>query len=137
TPAVSLLLGLDQALNLLEEEGLENVYERHLLMMKMTREAMRALNIPLLTTDEYAAPTVTAVKPESFSADELRSVVKKYFNLTLAGGQQQLSGKILRIGHMGYCSPADVLQIISLIEIGLSKLGVELTLGQGDRKSVV
>lgn len=133
TPAVSLLFGLDQALNLLEEEGLENVYNRHLLMMNMTRAAMRALNIPLLTTDEHAAPTVTAVKPESFSADELRSVLKEQFNLSLAGGQQQLSGKIFRIGHMGYCSPADVLQIISLIEIGLREIGEDITLGQGVR----
>jgi len=131
TPAVSLLFGLDQALNLIEDEGLENVYERHTLMMNMTRAAMRALNIPLLTEDVHAAPTVTAVKPESFSADELRRVVKENFNLSLAGGQQQLSGKIFRIGHMGYCSPADVLQIISLIEIGLRELGEDITLGQG------
>ena len=131
TPAVSLLFGLDQALNLIEDEGLENVYERHTLMMNMTRAAMRALNIPLLTEDVHAAPTVTAVKPESFSADELRRVVKENFNLSLAGGQQQLSGKLFRIGHMGYCSPADVLQIISLIEIGLRELGEDITLGQG------
>src|SRR5690625_2395961 len=135
TPAVSLLFGLDQALNLLEEEGLENVYERHLLMMNMTRAAMRALNIPLLTTDEHAAPTVTAVKPESFSADELRSVLKEQFNLSLAGGQQQLSGKIFRIGHMGYCSPADVLQIVSLLELGLVQIGEDITLGQGVAKA--
>jgi len=131
TPAVSLLFGLEQALTLLEDEGLDNVYERHLLMMKMTREAMRTLGLPLLTSDEHAAPTVTAVKPDNFSADELRSILRKNFNLSLAGGQQQLSGKIFRIGHMGYCSPADVLQIISLIEIGLRELGVEITLGQG------
>lgn len=131
TPAVSLLFGLDEALNLLEAEGLENVYDRHLLMMEMTRAAMRALDLPLLTEDAYAAPTVTAVKPENFEADELRSVLKEQFNLSLAGGQQQLSGKIFRIGHMGYCSPADVLQIISLIEIGLRELGIEVELGKG------
>lgn len=131
TPAVSLLFGLDEALNLLEAEGLENVYERHLLMMNMTRAAMRALNLPLLTTDEFAAPTVTAVKPESFAPDELRSVLNEQFNLSLAGGQQQLSGKIFRIGHMGYCSPADVLQIISLIEVGLREIGEDVALGQG------
>lgn len=131
TPAVSLLFGLDQALTLLEEEGLEKVYARHELMKEMTRAAIRALNIPLLTSDEFAAPTVTAVKPENFSADDLRKVLKNDFNLSLAGGQQQLSGKIFRIGHMGYCSPADVLQIISLIEIGLHELGVEITFGQG------
>lgn len=131
TPAVSLLFGLDEALRLLEEEGLENVYERHTLMRDMTRAAIKALGIPLLTEDEYAAATVTAVKPETFSADELRSYLKEHFNLSLAGGQQKLSGEIFRIGHMGYCSPADVLQIISLIEIGLKALGEDITLGQG------
>ena len=131
TPAVSLLFGLDQALTLMEEEGLENVYARHTLMMKMTRAAIKALNIPLLTSDDFAAPTVTAVKPNNFKSDELRKVLKEKFNLSLAGGQQQLSGEIFRIGHMGYCTPADVLQIISLIEIGLHELGVEVELGKG------
>src|SRR5699024_9338884 len=59
TPALSLLFGLDQVLQLFVEEGLENVYERHQLMMKMTRAAFKALDIPLLTTDESASPTVT------------------------------------------------------------------------------
>lgn len=131
TPAVSLLFGLDQALTLLEEEGLEKVYERHALMKEMTRAAMKALQVPLLTADEYSSPTVTAVKPESFRADELRQTVKEQFNLSLAGGQQHLKGEVFRIGHMGYCSPADVLQIISLIEIGLKQLGENITLGQG------
>lgn len=131
TPAVSLLFGLDEALRLLEEEGLKNVYDRHELMMEMTRSAIKALDIPLLTEDDYAAPTVTAVKPETFAADELRSYLKENFNLSLAGGQQKLSGKIFRIGHMGYCSPGDVLQIISLVEIGLKALGEDITLGQG------
>lgn len=131
TPGVSLLFGLDQVLNLFDEEGLDKVYERHDIMKEMTRAAIRALNIPLLTDDAYAASTVTSVKPESFKADELRSILKKQFNLSLAGGQQHLSGEIFRIGHMGYCTYADVLQIISLIEIGLIQLGQDITLGQG------
>ncbi|NLI69026.1 MAG: alanine--glyoxylate aminotransferase family protein [Bacilli bacterium] len=131
TPALSLLFGLEQALTLMEEEGLENVYARHTLMMEMTRAAIKALNIPLLTTDEFAAPTVTAVKPDNFKADELRKVLKEKFNLSLAGGQQKLKGEIFRIGHMGYCTPADVLQIISLLEIGLHELGVAVELGKG------
>lgn len=131
TPAVTLLFGLEQALQLIEKEGYEQVYERHNLLMNMTRAAMKALKLPLLTEDEWAAPTVTAVKPEDFSADELRNLLKEQFHLSLAGGQQQLSGQIFRIGHMGYCSPADILQIISLIEIGLRQLGADITLGQG------
>ncbi|QBP39929.1 pyridoxal-phosphate-dependent aminotransferase family protein [Paenisporosarcina antarctica] len=131
TPALSLLFGLEQVLNLIDEEGLEQVYKRHTLMMQMTRAAFHAMGIPLLTSDEHASPTVTAVKPNDFDAEELRKVLKKEFGLSIAGGQQHLAGKIVRIGHMGYCSPADVLQIISTVEIGLQLIGKEIVLGTG------
>ena len=131
TPAVSLLFGLQQVLNLFDEEGLENVYARHDLMKEMTRAAMKDLNVPLLTKDQDASPTVTAIKPDDFDGEALRKQVKKDFGLDLAGGQQQLKGKIVRIGHMGYCTPADVLQIVSILEIGLQKIGKDVQLGQG------
>lgn len=131
TPAISLLFGLEQALKLMNEEGLEQVYERHRLMMNMTRAAFKQLNIPLLTSDKSASPTVTAIKPHDFQVEALRNVLKKEFNLSVAGGQQHMKGEIFRIGHMGYCSPADVLQTISIIEIGLRKIGKQIELGQG------
>ncbi len=131
TPALSLLFGLEQVLNLIDEEGLEEVYKRHTLMMEMTRAAFHALEIPLLTSDADSSPTVTAVKPDDFDAEEFRKVLKKEFGLSIAGGQQHLTGKIVRIGHMGYCSPADVLQIISMVEIGLQMIGKEIVLGKG------
>ncbi|AXI10139.1 aminotransferase [Oceanobacillus zhaokaii] len=131
TPATSLLFGLDQVLNLFDEEGLEQVYARHQLMKNMTRAAFSAHNIPLLTSDQAASPTVTAVHPQDFSAEELRKVIKEEFGLSIAGGQQHLKGEIFRIGHMGYCSIADVLQIIGIIELGLTKIGKEIDLGKG------
>ncbi|TXL64378.1 alanine--glyoxylate aminotransferase family protein [Cerasibacillus terrae] len=131
TPALSLLFGLNQALNLMEEEGLDNVFKRHTLMKKMTRAAFKALDIPLLTTDESASPTVTAVKPADFDADEFRKIAKEEFRLSLAGGQKHLKGEIFRVGHMGYCSPADVLQFLSIIEIALVKAGKDIELGKG------
>lgn len=131
TPAVSLLFGLDEALNLMEEEGLEEVFKRHNTMMKMTRESFKALDIPLLALDKDASPTVTAIKPKDFDAEQLRNQLKLEFGLDLAGGLQHLAGKIIRIGHMGYCHPADILQMISLIEIGLQRMGKQVQLGQG------
>ncbi|TQR19355.1 pyridoxal-phosphate-dependent aminotransferase family protein [Psychrobacillus vulpis] len=130
TPALSLLFGLEKVLNLIEAEGLENVYARHELLKKMTRAAFKAINIPLLTTDEDASPTVTAVQPEDFDAEEFRKILKQEFAISIAGGQQHLTGKIFRIGHMGYCSPADVLQIISAVEIALKKIGKDIELGK-------
>ncbi len=131
TSAISLLFGLDEALQVIEQEGLENVYERHELMKNMTRAAMQALDLPLFAEPEFAAPTVTAFRPYDIDPEELRSYVSKAFNLRLAGGQQHMKGQVVRIGHMGYCSPADVLQVISLIEIGLHRLGKKIELGSG------
>jgi aspartate aminotransferase-like enzyme len=131
TPALSLLFGLEQVLTLLEEEGLTEVFNRHELMKKMTRAACNALDLPLLTSDQNASPTVTAVQPTTFDSEVLRKIVKKEFGLTLAGGQQHLKGKIFRIGHMGYCFPADILQTISLLEIGLHKMGHKFAFGKG------
>ncbi|TMN22901.1 pyridoxal-phosphate-dependent aminotransferase family protein [Lentibacillus cibarius] len=133
TPALSLLFGLKQALAMMEEEGLDHVYKRHQTMKDMARAAFRALNIPLLTTDEAASPTVTAVKPDDFDPEALRKVLKNDFGLSIAGGQKHLKGNIFRIGHMGYCSPADLLQTITIIEIALHKVGKMVELGKGTK----
>lgn len=131
TPALSILFGLQQVLELLEEEGLEEVYARHRLMMKMTRSAFKALNIPLLTSDEDASPTVTAVKPAEFDSPVFRKIMKQDFGMDIAGGQQHMAKTVFRIGHMGYCSPADMLQAIAAMEIGIVKAGQEIELGKG------
>lgn len=132
TPALSLLMGLRQVLVMFKEEGLENIYKRHLLMKDMVRSALRALHIPLLVTDDkYASPTVTAARIPNDQADELRSILQEQFGLIFAGGQQKLKGEIIRIGHMGYCTPAHILQLLSLLEIGLKKIGYDITLGSG------
>ncbi|KGP93252.1 class V aminotransferase [Pontibacillus chungwhensis BH030062] len=132
TPAVSLIQGLQEVSKMMEEETLEHVFDRHQIMKDMTRAGIKALGLPLLTNEEDASPTVTSVREtEQFKPDELRSLLSKQFGLTLAGGQKELKGKIFRIGHMGYCSPADVLTTLSMIEIGLQQLGVDIELGAG------
>lgn len=131
TPASSLLYGLEEVLNLFDQEGLDNIYKRHILMMNMTRAAMKALQLPLLTEDQYSSPTVTAVRPTAFQAAEFRKVLQQEFNVIVAGGQAHLTDEIFRIGHMGYCSVADVLQTISTIEIALQKMGQKVQLGAG------
>ncbi|MED1788811.1 MULTISPECIES: pyridoxal-phosphate-dependent aminotransferase family protein [Brevibacillus] len=134
TPAVSLVFGLEEVVAMLDEEGLPQVFARHELMKKMTRAAMRALGLPLMTADAYASPTVTSVDPgDLFNAEELRKILRTKYNVIIAGGQQHLKGKIFRIGHMGYCDPQDMLTVISLIEISLQQIGYETTLGAGVR----
>ncbi len=132
TPPVSLVYGLLESLNMIEEEGLENVQARHLLLRDMTRAAIRALNLPLLVTDDqYASPTVTTVSTPDFDADAFRKILKNELHVSVAGGQKQLSGKIFRIGHMGYVDAADMLQCISAIEVALYKMGHKIELGAG------
>ncbi|MGC5324509.1 pyridoxal-phosphate-dependent aminotransferase family protein [Brevibacillus sp. SYSU BS000544] len=132
TPAVSLVFGLEEVTAVLEEEGLENVIKRHELLRDMTRAAMKALGIPLMTKDEYGSPTVTSLDPQGlFDAEELRKVLRTKHNMIVAGGQQHLKGKIFRIGHMGYCDALDVIQVIAAIEMSLIQIGFEIQLGAG------
>jgi aspartate aminotransferase-like enzyme len=131
TAAVSLVYGLAEALDLIEAEGLPRIYERHVLLQRMTREAMKALGLPLFTPDEIASPTVTAVLGEGFDPERLRNVLREDFQIAVAGGQQQLKGRIFRIGHMGYCSPVDILQVIAALEVSLARIGVSVELGRG------
>ncbi|MFC0523275.1 pyridoxal-phosphate-dependent aminotransferase family protein [Pontibacillus salicampi] len=132
TPAVSLIQGLQEVCAMLEEETLPEVYKRHEVMKNMTRAGIRALGLPLLTSDEDASPTVTSVKgAEDLDVDAFRNHVRDRFGLSLAGGQKQLKGQIFRIGHMGYCSPVDIITTLSMIEMGLVECGINIELGAG------
>jgi len=134
TPAVSLIYGLQEVMNMIEEEGLENVLNRHLQMQRMTRAAIKALGLPLFAADEIASPTVTSIQSDgSFDVEELRKVLRKDFKIAVAGGQQHLKGKLFRIGHMGYATAADTLQMIATLEIALVKVGAKIELGSGVR----
>lgn len=132
TPAVSLIFGLAEVCDILEEEGLSAIIKRHELMRDMTRAAIRGLGISLMAEDAYAAATVTSCDPQgAFDAEALRKVLRTKHNVTIAGGQQHLKGKIFRIGHMGYCEPLDVIQVISAIELSLHQIGAPVELGAG------
>lgn len=132
TPALSLLFGLEEVLNLIEEEGgIEQVAERHKLMQRMTREACRAMNLPLLTSDAEASTTVTSIRPQTFGAEQLRKLAREEFGLVLAGGQKHLKGEIFRIGHLGYSRPENVLQYVSILEVILKRLGHDFKPGAG------
>lgn len=133
TPSVSLLFGLSEVLNLIEQEGLPQIYARHLLMQRMVRDAIHALQIPLFTADAVSSPTVTAIASNGFDVEKVRKFLREDFGIAVAGGQQHLKGKIFRIGHMGYASPVDMLQVLSALEIALVKAGAQIELGAGVR----
>lgn len=123
TPPVNLMYGLQAALQIMKEEGLENIFARHQRLTNATRAAVKALNLPLYAPDECASTAITAVCSER--AEEIRSVMKKKFDIALAGGQDHLKGKIFRIGHLGFVCDRDVLTAIAALEATLIELGVE------------
>lgn len=135
TPAVSLIYGAQEVCQMFEDEGFDNVIKRHQLLTKMTREGIKALELGLLTTDEDASTTVTAVMPENGSANEMMTFMQDKFRISLGEGQQQLKGKIFRIGHMGYSTPFDVLKILSAVEMTVQNLEGRDVLGLATKKA--
>ncbi len=135
TPAVSLIYGAQEVCQMIEEEGFENVIKRHELLKTMTREGIKALDIPLLTSDDVASPTVTAVRPENGKANEMKKMMLDQYRISLAGGQQKLSGEIFRIGHMGYCTPFDVLTVLSALEMTVKSIEGKDALGVATKRA--
>ena len=135
TPAVSLIIGLSAVCDLIEEEGgFSKTVERHEIMKNMVRKSMEALSIKLLTSDEFASPTITAIRtPEGLDLAAYLGHLKKVYHLDFAGGLGPLQGKVFRFGHMGYCFPSDVLQAVSLMEAGLQDFSYPFEPGAGVR----
>ena len=125
TPAINLIFALQAALQMMKAEGLENIFARHQRLTQATRSAMRAMGLPLLAADENASFAITAVMPDQVDAEKIRSVMKKRFDIVLAGGQDHLKGKIFRIGHLGFVSDRDILAAIASLEATLQELGYE------------
>lgn len=132
TPAVSLFQGLDEALQMMQEEGLENILLRHKNYRNMVRSTVKAMGLQLLAEDEHASTAVTSVvSPDGIEADIIRKFMLEKFNIVLAGGQQSLANVIFRIGHLGYVRQLDLLAVLAALEITLSKLGYPVKKGTG------
>src|SRR5436190_12829694 len=132
TPAVGLVMALDVALRLIEEEGLDAVYERHRLLGRATREAAKALELELFGPEDENANVVTAIKlPEAIDGGKVPKLMRDRYGITIAGGQGKLKGKIARIAHCGYFGAFDIVVTISAFEMTLRELGHEVELGTG------
>src|SRR3954464_12302603 len=132
TPAVGLVMALDVALRLIEEEGLEQVFERHRLLGRATREAVKALDLELFGPEDENANVVTAIKlPDAIDGAAVPKTMRDRYGITIAGGQGKLKGKIARIAHCGYFGAFDVVVTVSALEMTLRDLGHEAELGAG------
>jgi aspartate aminotransferase-like enzyme len=120
------------ALGLIEQEGLDAVYERHRLLGRATREAARALELDTLGEADENANVVTAITlPEAIDGAAVPKLMRDRFGITIAGGQGHLKGKIARVAHCGYFGAFDILVTVAGLEMTLSELGHELELGAG------
>jgi aspartate aminotransferase-like enzyme len=131
TPAISLVIALQESLRLIEQEGLKQVFKRHRRLAEATQAAIRALGLELFAP-ESPSPALTAVKmAEGIDVSALRGLLSKKYGVTIAGGQDHLKGKIFRIAHLGYMSTFDVITAIAALEMALYELGYSLKLGSG------
>ena len=115
TPAVNLVFALDEALKMMREEGLENIFSRHERHKLAISNAVKALNLKLFAEEGYLSPSVTAVETRDIDAEDFRKAIKDKFDILLAGGQDHLKGKIFRIGHLGYVNDRNIISVISAI----------------------
>jgi aspartate aminotransferase-like enzyme len=131
TPAVPLFQGLDVALDMIETEGLDNVFARHDLLARATRAGVAALGLELYGNPDERSTVVTALElPETVDGNKVPGTLRK-LGITANGGQDHLKGKILRIAHCGYFGAFDILTSLSGLEIALAQLGHEVEHGAG------
>ena len=119
TPAVNLMFALDEALKMMREEGLDNIFKKHERYKLAISEAAKTLNLKLFASQESLSPAITAIKAEGFDGELFRKKIQNKYNIQLAGGQDGLKGKIFRVGHLGYINNQDIISVISAIGITL------------------
>lgn len=121
TPATNLLYGLREAIHMLEDEGLANVFKRHDRHAEATRRAVRAWGLEILCADpaEYSSSLTAVMMPPGHDADRLRAVILQHFDMSLGQGLTKLAGKIFRIGHLGDFNDLMLMGTLSGVEMGL------------------
>jgi aspartate aminotransferase-like enzyme len=131
TPAISLFVGLREALTMIRKEGLEAVFRRHEKLAEATRRAVKALGLELYAPDS-PSNAVTAVKiPVGIDGEKLKDLFFEKFGITVAEGQDRAKGKIIRIAHLGYYERLDMIMVISALEMLLKEMGYAFELGTG------
>jgi len=130
TPAVSLVRGFCKAMEMIKEEGIDNVLARHAKLANGTREAVKALGLELFSANPSNA--VTSVKvPQGVDGQNLVKTMRNKYGVTIAGGQAHLKGKIFRIAHLGYMVEFDTTTALSALEIVLKESGYKFKIGAG------
>jgi aspartate aminotransferase-like enzyme len=132
TPAVGVAFAVQEGLHMLEEEGLDAVYERHARLARATQRGLQALGFELFAQDGYRSNTVTsALPPPGLDVAAFRSLLDKQHGVVIAGGQGKMTGKMIRVGHLGAIAAGDVVQVIWAMEQALEELDIASADGRG------
>ncbi len=127
TPAVSIVFALDEAMNMITEEGIDNIIARQAKIAQKTRDGVKALGLPLFADEKYASNTVTSVRaPEGLDVPKLLKILREEHDTVLGGGQLHLAGKIFRIGHLGWVTDEDIDMVFQSLIIALPQAGYEV-----------
>ena len=132
TPSVSLMYAMNEALNIIMEEGLEARIKRHEQAAKATINGVKAMGLELFAKEDVSSTTVTAIDiPDGMTDKNLRGTMRNKYRIELAGGQDHLKGNVFRIGHMGNITHREIISTIAALEMALKEFGYEIELGSG------
>ena len=131
TPAITLVIALTESLKIMKQDGLENIFARHRKMAEATRAAVKALGLSLFAP-LAASDVVTSVNvPAGIDGEKLVKAMRDTYGVTIAGGQDELKGKVFRVAHMGFIEEFDIIVGIACLEKVLAQMGYKFSLGAG------
>ncbi|GBE06881.1 MAG TPA: alanine--glyoxylate aminotransferase family protein [Nitrospirae bacterium] len=131
TSAVTLIIGLDESLKMLQKEGLKNVFKRHKKLAAATRQAVKAIGLELFARESPSDSLTAIVAPKGLDGQEIYKTLKDKYGITAAGGQGRARGKIFRIAHLGYTGMFDIITAVAGIEMVLAGMGHPVDPGSG------
>jgi len=131
TSPVTLIIGLNESLKMLQKEGLQNVFKRHAKLANAMRESVKAIGLKLFAKESPANSVTAIMAPEGIDGQEIYKRLRERYGITSAGGQGKAKGKIFRIAHLGYSETFDIIIAIAGIEMVLKELGYPVKLGSG------
>ena len=133
TPAVPIVLGLREVLRMIDEEGLSNVFKRHERLARATRSGAEALGLELFAKTSPSPALTAVIAPRGVDSEQIVSTYSTSHNITIAGGQGEMKGRVFRLGHMGYVGDFDVLTALAALEQVLHELGHPVDFGAAIR----
>jgi aspartate aminotransferase-like enzyme len=135
TPAVSMILGLQEVLKMLKAEGLDAIFSRHARLAHAMREGVKAAGLALFPKHSPSDAVTAVSSPDGVDGQAIYKNLRVQYGITAAGGQDHLKGKIFRVSHMGYMDSFDVITTVAAIEMVLKGLGHPVRLGSGVAKA--